>query len=129
MKKKLPIFTTPEGRAKYMAAYEAMFALWKVPHDSIDVKTSYGSTHINVSGLGDGYPLVLLHGAGLSSTAWFTNIAELSVHRRVYAVDTIGDAGKSAADRLIEQRTDYAEWLKEVFDGLNIERCDLLGHC
>jgi hypothetical protein len=30
MKKKLPIFTTPENRAKYLTAYEAMFALWKV---------------------------------------------------------------------------------------------------
>ena len=59
MKKKLPIFTTPEGRAKYMTAYEAMFSLWKGPYDSIDVKTGYGSTHINVSGPGDGYPLVL----------------------------------------------------------------------
>ena len=128
MKKKLPIFTTPDGRAKYMAAYEAMFSLWKVPHDSIDVKTGYGSTHVNVSGSGDGYPLILLHGAGLSSTAWFTNIAELSANHRVYAVDTIGDAGKSVADRLLEKRTDYAEWLKEVFDGLNIERGYLLGH-
>jgi hypothetical protein len=27
MKKKLPIFTTPEGRAKYLAGYEAMFSL------------------------------------------------------------------------------------------------------
>jgi len=98
MKKKLPIFTTPGGRANYMAAYEVMFALWKVPHDSIDVKTSYGYTHINASGPGDGYPLVLLYGAGLSSTAWFANIAELSQMYRVYAVDAIGDAGESIAD-------------------------------
>jgi len=95
MKKKLPIFATPEGRAKYMEAYEAMFTLWKVPHDGIDVKTSYGSTHVNASGPGDGYPLVLLHGAGLTSTVWFANIAELSANHRVYAVDAIGDAGKS----------------------------------
>ena len=128
MKKKLPIFATPDGRAKYMAAYEAMFSLWKVPYDSIEVKTSYGSTHINVSGPGDGYPLVLLHAAGLSSTVWFANIAELSAHHRVYAVDVIGDAGKSVADRLMMKRTDYAQWLREVFDGLNIERCYLLGH-
>ena len=128
MKKKLPIFATPEGRAKYMAAYEAMFAMWKVPHDSIDVKTSYGSTHINASGPGDGYPLVLLHGAGLTSTVWFANIAELSAHHRVYAVDVIADAGKSVADRLLMKRTDYAHWLREVFDGLNIERGYLLGH-
>ena len=128
MKRRLPIYTTSEGRAKYMAAYEAMFSLWKVPHDSIDVKTSYGSTHINVSGPIDGYPLVLLHAVSLSSTAWFANIAELSANHRVYAVDAIGDAGKSVAKRLLEKRLDYAEWLREVFDGLNIEKGYLLGH-
>ena len=128
MKKKLPIFANSDGQAKYMAAYEAMFSLWKVPHYSINVKTSYGPTHINVSGPGDGYPLVLLHAAGLSSTVWFANIAELSANHRVYAVDVIGDAGKSVADQLMTNRTDYAQWLREVFDGLNIERCYLLGH-
>ena len=128
MKKKLPIYTTAEGRAKYIAAYEAMFSLWKVPYEAIDVKTKFGTTHINVCGPADGYPLVLLHAAGLSSTAWFANIAGLSAHYRVYAVDVIGDAGKSIAECLLEKRSDYAEWLKEVFDGLNIERCHLLGH-
>jgi len=128
MKKKLPIFAKSDGQAKYMEAYEAMFSLWKVPHDSIDVRTSYGPTHINVSGPSDGYPLVLLHAAGLSSTVWFANIAELSANHRVYAVDVIGDAGKSVADQLMTNRTDYAQWLREVFDGLNIERCYLLGH-
>lgn len=128
MKKRLPIFTTPEGRAKYMAAYEAMFALWRVPYDSIVVKTSFGSTHINVSGPDDGYPLVLLHAAGLTSTVWFANISDLSAHHRVYAVDVIGDAGKSVVDRLMKKRDDYAKWLREVFEGLHIERCHLLGH-
>jgi len=128
MKKRLPIFTTPQGRTEYLAAYEAMFSLWTVPYDAVDVKTGYGSTHINVSGPSDGHPLVLLHAAGLSSTVWFANIAALSAHHRVYAVDTIGDAGKSVADRLMEKRTDYAQWLREVFDGLNIERAYLLGH-
>ncbi len=128
MKKKLPIFSTAEGREQYLAAYEAMFSLWKVPHDAIDVKTSYGSTHINASGPVDGYPLVLLHAAGLSSTAWFANIAELSAYYRVYAIDVIGDAGKSVAEQLLEKRKDYTIWLKEVFDGLNIERGDLLGN-
>ncbi|MHC4159747.1 MAG: alpha/beta fold hydrolase [Planctomycetota bacterium] len=128
MKKRLPIFTTTEGRAKYMAAYEAMFNLWTVPYDAVDVKTGYGSTHVNISGPSDGHPLVLLHAVSLSSTAWFANIAALSANHRVYAVDGIGDAGKSVADRLIEKRTDYAQWLRDVFDGLNIERAYLLGH-
>ena len=128
MKKKLPIFASPEGRTTYLKAYEDMFSLWKVPHDAIEVKTKHGRTHVNACGPGDGYPLVLLHAAGLSSTVWFANIAALSARHRVYAVDVIGDAGKSMADRLMEKRTDYAEWLRELFDGLNIERCDLMGH-
>ena len=69
-----------------------------------------------------------MHGAGLTSTVWFANIAELSAHHRVYAVDVIADAGKSVADRLLMKRADYAHWLREVFDGLNIERGSLLGH-
>ena len=128
IKKKLPIFATPEGRAKYYAAYEAMFGLWKVTHESIDVATGYGSTHINVCGPEDGDPLVLLHAAGLSSTVWFANIGDLSTRYRVYAVDVIGDAGKSVAESVMMERTDYAHWLKEVLDGLNIEKCDLVGH-
>ena len=128
MKKKLPIFNTPEGRTKCMAAYEAMFSLWTVPYEPIEVKTSYGLTHINVSGPVDGYPLVLLHAAGLSSTVWFANIAALSTNHRVYAVDVIGDAGKSVAGSLMKKRLDYAEWLKEVFDQLNIKKGHLLGH-
>jgi pimeloyl-ACP methyl ester carboxylesterase len=128
MKKKLPIFSTPENRAKYLTAYEAMFSLWKVSYDPIDINTSYGSTHINVSGPVDGHPLVLLHAAGLSSTVWFASIASLSARHRVYAVDVIGDAGKSVADRVMRRRTDYAHWLRELFDGLHIEKCNLLGH-
>lgn len=128
MKKKLPIFSTPDDRAKYLAAYETMFTLWKVPHDPINVKTGYGTTHINVCGPKDGQPLVLLHGAGLSSTAWYANIAELSAAYRVYAVDVIGDAGKSIAERLMEKRIDYAQWLRDLFDGFNIEKGYLLGH-
>ena len=127
MKKRLPIFTTPGGRANYMEAYEAMFSLWKVPHDAIDVKTSYGFTHINVSGPGDGYPLVLLHGAGLSSTAWFANIAELSANHRVFAVDGIGDAGKSIAECLMEKRLDYAEIIPNVGHTLNMEQPEIIN--
>ena len=128
MKARLPIFRTPEGRTKYLAAYEAVLSLWKVPYDSIDLKTRYGPTHVNISGPGDGGPLILLHAAGLSSTVWFANIAGLSRRYRVFAVDTIGDAGKSVAEQIIKKRIDYAEWLRDVLDGLEIESGYLLGH-
>jgi pimeloyl-ACP methyl ester carboxylesterase len=127
-KKRLPIFSTTDGRAEFIAAYEVMFDLWTVDHDSMDVKTGYGSTHINACGPGDGCPLVLLHAAGFGSTAWFANVGALSREYRVYAVDVIGDAGKSVANRVMEERSEYAEWLREVFDGLGVDRAHLMGH-
>jgi len=128
MKKRLPVIKTPENRINYLEAYEAVFSLWNVPYDSIEVETRYGSTHINASGPGDGYPLVLLHGAGLSSNVWFANITKLSTRYRVYAVDVIGDAGKSVATCLMNRTQDYACWLKEVFDQLDIEKPYIVGH-
>jgi len=128
MKKRLPIFKTPEDRAKYLAAYEAVFSLWNLEYDAIEIETSYGLTHINVSGPGDGCPLVLLPAAGLSSTVWFANIAGLSARCRVYAVDVIGDAGKSVPKSIMKEKLDYAEWLNQVMDKLNIEKAFMLGH-
>ena len=126
--KRLPVIKTPEDRVKYLEAYEAVFSLWKVPYDAINVATKYGSTHINASGPEDGYSLVLLHAAGLSSSAWFANITALSALFRVYAIDVIGDAGKSVAGCLMEKTVDYADWLKEVFDQLDIEKAYIAGH-
>ena len=52
----------------------------------------------------------------------------ISVKYRVHSVDVIGNAGRSVAERLMDKRIDYAQWLKYVFDALNIEKGYLLGH-
>ncbi len=59
---------------------------------------------------------------------WFPNIAALSRARRVYAVDTIGAAGKSVASRSLRTETDAADWLCSVLDGLGIAQTDVVGH-
>ncbi|KAF5422297.1 MAG: Pimeloyl-ACP methyl ester carboxylesterase, partial [Candidatus Methanocomedens sp.] len=100
MSKSSSIFKTPEGQAKYLAAYDATLALWSVPYESLDVPTRFGSTHIIISGPKDAPPLVLLHGANDSATVWYPNIADLSRNYRTYALDTIGDVGKSVASHL-----------------------------
>ena len=122
------IFASPEGKALFNDAYDDMFSLWPVPHESIDVETRYGRTHINVSGPGNAPPLILLHAAGFSSIAWFANIGALSRIRRTFAVDVIGDAGKSQISKRLHSWADHAEWLNDVLDGLAIDQADFLGH-
>jgi pimeloyl-ACP methyl ester carboxylesterase len=59
--------------------------------------------------------------------SWFHTVAALSVCHRVYALDTIGDVGKSKACQLPKDREEYADWLADVFDGLHIPCADLIG--
>jgi pimeloyl-ACP methyl ester carboxylesterase len=54
-------------------------------------------------------------------------IAGLAQSYRVYALDTIGFAGKSNAVKSIEDRATVAEWLTDVLDALNIEKANMAG--
>lgn len=121
-------FKTREGEAKYNAAYEATLSLWTIPYETLEVPTRWGRTRIVACGPKDAPPLVLLHGMSLSATVWFPNVADLSRDYRVYAVDTIGSAGKSVATRPLKGRADCTDWLNDVLDGLGITQTHLLGH-
>jgi pimeloyl-ACP methyl ester carboxylesterase len=52
----------------------------------------------------------------------------LSRRFRVYAVDVIGQGGKSASSRALKKREDFAAWLSELFDGLGIKRAAIVGN-
>lgn len=113
----------------FLAAYDALLERWPVSPKPLDVPTSFGPTRANVCGPEDAPPLVLLHGGRTSSPYWFANVARLSENRRVYALDTMGDPGRSMNDgRPIKGREDLMTWLEEAFRALGIERADLCGH-
>jgi pimeloyl-ACP methyl ester carboxylesterase len=99
-----------------------------VPHQALDVKTSFGVTHINTAGSPELPPLMLLHGFGVCSTQWYPNIAPLSRQFRVYAPDVLSQMGLSVAAGRLKTRHDCAAWLIEVLDALNLERVCMVGH-
>ncbi|MGH3376818.1 MAG: alpha/beta fold hydrolase [Actinoallomurus sp.] len=120
---------TWRGRAEYFAAYDAVLAQWPVAVESVDLPSSSGTTHVHVCGPRDGKPLVLLHGGGDTSTVWFANVGELSRTHRVYAVDTIGDAGRSVNNgRPIDSLAGFMDWLDGLFDALALGSASLCGH-
>src|SRR5262249_36219042 len=82
-------FRSPEHMARYLGSYDATLALWPVTPETLDVETNYGITHINVVGAREMPPLILLHGAQVSSPSWYRNVEPLSQHFRVYAVDVL----------------------------------------
>jgi pimeloyl-ACP methyl ester carboxylesterase len=123
----LPAFKSEAGRARYMAAYEAVLRDWPVACDEFDLPTRLGPTHVIASGPPEAPPLVLLPSFAGSATVWRPNVAGLSRHYRTYAVDVIGQPGKSLAARRIRNRREFAGWLTDLLDGLGVERTSIVG--
>jgi pimeloyl-ACP methyl ester carboxylesterase len=92
-----------------------------------ELETSFGATHVLVSGPAAAPPLVLLHGAGATATMWHPIIEPLSKSYRCYCVDTITDANKSIATQRIRGVSGYVDWLRQVFTALDIESARVGG--
>ncbi|KOG37080.1 alpha/beta fold hydrolase [Streptomyces resistomycificus] len=118
-----------EDLTDFLAAYDAVLDQWPVPVDRMDLTSEYGTTRVTACGPAGGEPLVLLHGGGATSAVWFANVGDLSRTRRVYAVDRIGEAGRSRpGDRPVRSVDDLLDWLDGVLDGLGLRSTDLCGH-
>jgi pimeloyl-ACP methyl ester carboxylesterase len=120
-------FKTPDGKAAYLAAYDAAMKFWPVPYEEMEVPTRFGMTHVVVSGRKEARPLVLLHGYLATLTMWVPNIADFSKDYRVYAIDVIGQPSKSTPDEPIRNAAAYVAWLTATLNGLNLDRVFLVG--
>jgi pimeloyl-ACP methyl ester carboxylesterase len=125
--KTLPAFKSDDGKARYIAAYDAALGDWPVPYQDIDVPTRLGPTHVVASGAPDAPPLLLLPSFAGTAVVWRLNAEGLSRHFRIYAIDVIGQPGKSEAIRPLRSRRDYASWLVDLLDGLGVRRASVVG--
>ncbi|MDR6513769.1 alpha/beta fold hydrolase [Chryseobacterium camelliae] len=121
------IFKNPEGKNKIMHAYDYAIKNTPLQLKTGVLKTTFGDTHFLEAGSQHQEIIILLHGASSNATSWLSDIAEYSKQNKVIAIDVIGEAGKSAETRPSYQTTDFAEWLKEVFDRLNISKANIVG--
>jgi pimeloyl-ACP methyl ester carboxylesterase len=121
------IYKTPEGQQIVMNLYDDALAQWPVPYETRTLNTRHGETFVLISGDESAPPLVLLHGAGTNSSMWGGDIRAYSQHYRVYSVDLIGEAGRSAPNRPDWNSPAYAEWLADVLDALHIEHAVFVG--
>jgi pimeloyl-ACP methyl ester carboxylesterase len=128
MSKGMSMFRTVENQVEYHEAYRDALKLWQVPYEELFIPTRYGETHVVASGDRRGDPLALLQPAGCGATIWYRNVGVLARHFRTYAVDTIGEVNKSLPVRRMDSRKACADWISDLFDGLQIKRADIIGN-
>jgi pimeloyl-ACP methyl ester carboxylesterase len=115
--------------ARFFTAYDELLARWGLPVDQFELTDEFGTTHVNACGPPDAPPLVLLAGHGATSPVWFGLAPRLAKYRRVYAIDLIGDAGRSTnSGRKLTSPADLHAWLTNVLDGLDVARAGFCGH-
>lgn len=127
------LYKSAEGYQKIMAHYDAAFQKTGIPYEAKYVETRFGLTHTVISGDKNGKSVVLWHGLNANSTGWINLtgginwITALAPTYRVYAVDTIGGMGKSAASRPSKTGPAYGRWAAEALEGLGLKRANMIG--
>ncbi len=119
---------TDEGRAFYRA-YDHVLAKWPSDTRSQDIESNYGTTRVNICGTEGAPPALLLAGGGATSTVWFANVASLSTRYKVYAIDVMGDVGRSlSTGQPISNVADLLDWLHATVTALDVGTPTFVGH-
>ena len=124
------IYKSPKVEAQLMDIYNAKLAEWPVPYESVFLDTSYGKVHVIMSGPIDAPPLLLIHASAVAGWSWLDNVGELNQHYRTYAVDSIGDVGKSVLRDLntpLAGAQEIGAFYTEVTDKLGFNQAYLAG--
>ncbi|MCP4138149.1 MAG: alpha/beta hydrolase [bacterium] len=122
------IYKSPEGKKEIAGFYEAALKQWPVDHEEMQIPTRYGTTFVIASGKRSAPPMILLHGTGSNSAMWMGDIKDFSKSYRVYAVDIIGDPGKSDENRPDLNGPAHSDWMEDVMSHLKIKEAVFVGN-
>lgn len=123
----MKLYRSEEGFNAIMGWYEEVLGQFEIPVDSVFVNTRFGRTHMLAAGPVDAEPLLLIPGVAGCAPLWRRQFPDLARHFRVYALDIPGQPGRSDPNPPSFLNDDYAEWLVDVLDGLNVQRAHLAG--
>ncbi len=122
------VFRTAKGKDKIMKLYEEGLKMWPEPNRQIMIPTSYGETFVMASGREGAEAVLLFHGSSTNSAIWMYDAQVLGEKYKVYAVDIIGEPGKSAESRPALECENYSGWIIEVMDGLGLNKAAVVGN-
>jgi pimeloyl-ACP methyl ester carboxylesterase len=113
---------------RFDASYQRSAARWPTGSTSVEVPTSWGTTHVLTAGPPEAPGVLLLHGDGATATAWADLAAQLAPRYRVLAPDQPGNPGRSGSTRPFRSTSDLVSWLAEVHDASGARVRHLAGH-
>ncbi|MBN2625743.1 MAG: alpha/beta hydrolase [Spirochaetales bacterium] len=127
MKIPLAEFRSRDRNREFAACYRENLDLWPVPYREKRVKTSFGETHVIISGKRENPPAVLLHGFSNTPLMWRYSAESLARDYCLYMPETLGDAGLGRSDQLVFHPGQWTDWLEELLNSLELDAVRLGG--
>ncbi|PHN03977.1 alpha/beta fold hydrolase [Flavilitoribacter nigricans] len=121
------LFSSPAARERILELYFDKLEELNISYDTCTIETSFGDTHIIMTGDKTAPPLVLLHGANGCAPIAIEALPGLLKDFRVYAIDIIGQPNPSAEFRPDIHTPAYGQWLQEILSRMHITGVTLVG--
>jgi pimeloyl-ACP methyl ester carboxylesterase len=121
------IYKNSEAKDVLMKLYDEKLATCTVPYESVYVETQAGTTHVLITGAKDAPPLVAFHGIHAGSAVTLEALQGLASTYRLYCIDTIGQATRSAATLLPLKDDSIGRWVEEVLQELQLTTASFVG--
>jgi pimeloyl-ACP methyl ester carboxylesterase len=121
------IYRSVRGEAELKRLYEQKLADLSLEAHSRMVQTRFGHTHVLAVGPPEAPPVMVLTGISTGAPRtleWFKPLAQ---DYRLYAPDPLGQPGRSAQTRVPPGEQNYAKWLVDVLDALELRQLPFIG--
>lgn len=121
------LYKSTEGYRAIMQWYDDVLEKLDVDVESRYVRTRFGVTHMLTAGPKDAEPLILIPGIAGCAPIWRRQLGPFAENFRVYALDIVGQPGRSDPIPLSLTNDDCVHWLCDVLDGLDIDKANFAG--
>jgi pimeloyl-ACP methyl ester carboxylesterase len=121
------IYKSATGKQLIQTHYEEYLKTFQVEIERVYIDTSYGKTHVLVTGPADGKPLFIFQGGNCinpMTLSWFMPLLD---SYRIYAPDTIGHPGFSEENRISASDKSFALWIRELLQYFNLNSSAFIG--
>lgn len=121
------IYKNETGKQVLAQFYEKYLETFEVDIERSYVETTFGKTHVLMTGPKDGKPLFIFQGGNCinpMTLSWFTPLFN---DYRIYAPDTIGDPGFSDETRVSAKDSSFACWISELMNHFQIKKSAFIG--
>lgn len=121
------IYRSAEGRHVCQSFYDRCLAAIPRTTESRFIDTRFGQTHVLVLGPKEAPPVVMIHGIHAFAPDILAAHHDLADRFRLYAVDVVGQPGRSSEVRPPKFDSSYADWMVDVLDGLYLQQVPIMG--